>query len=228
MRFRVGNAFVRDSATHCNFAGDDCWIVRTHPKIDAISAPDGYVTGGQLIEIEGWGLKGQSIDDVEVTIDGVPCVVQTHSMQLITCISGEAEGISLAETAQPGSPGLSQYVYDRPNEGSNPYWNMFYDGENILAEHKLLTAFENTYNNYTRAGTLDQGWFKAPETGNYRFYTSCDNACRFYMDTVNKFDKDAPVEADVEQLAFRWWATSFRDYHRIPEEDETNQAATSS
>lgn len=46
VRFRVGNAFLRESAKHCNFAGDDCWYVKTHPKIDSISAVDGYKTGG--------------------------------------------------------------------------------------------------------------------------------------------------------------------------------------
>jgi len=45
-RFRVGNALLRDSAKHCNFKGDDCWYVKTHPKIDSISADAGYTTGG--------------------------------------------------------------------------------------------------------------------------------------------------------------------------------------
>ena len=46
VRFRVGNAYLRDSAYHCNFAGDDCWYIKTHPKIDTISVTDGYITGG--------------------------------------------------------------------------------------------------------------------------------------------------------------------------------------
>ena len=33
VRFRTGNAYVRESAKHCNFAGDDCWYVKTHPTI---------------------------------------------------------------------------------------------------------------------------------------------------------------------------------------------------
>ena len=37
VRFRVGNAFLRESSYHCDFAGDDCWYVKTHPKIDSIS-----------------------------------------------------------------------------------------------------------------------------------------------------------------------------------------------
>lgn len=46
IRFRVGNAFLRESSKHCNFAGDDCWYVKTHPKIDSISATTGYTSGG--------------------------------------------------------------------------------------------------------------------------------------------------------------------------------------
>ena len=46
VRFRTGNAYLRPSAKHCNFAGDDCWYVKTHPKIDSISSDTGYLTGG--------------------------------------------------------------------------------------------------------------------------------------------------------------------------------------
>ena len=46
VRFRVGNAFLRESSKHCNWAGDDCWYVKTHPKIESISAAEGYTTGG--------------------------------------------------------------------------------------------------------------------------------------------------------------------------------------
>ena len=37
-RFITGDSFIRATARHCNFAGDDCWNVRTHAKIDSISA----------------------------------------------------------------------------------------------------------------------------------------------------------------------------------------------
>jgi hypothetical protein len=75
VRYRVGNAFLRESSKHCNFKGDDCWHVKTHPKIDSISASAGYTTGGQTLTISGWGLKGTSLADVSVTVDGVACVV---------------------------------------------------------------------------------------------------------------------------------------------------------
>ena len=106
VRFRVGNAYVRESAKHCNFAGDDCWNVRTHPKIDSISKADGYVTGGQAMTINGWGLKGDTLNDVSVTVDGVPCSVTTSTSDKITCVTGHAFSTSLDGVSQPGSPGL--------------------------------------------------------------------------------------------------------------------------
>ena len=68
------------------------------------------------------------------------------------------------------------------------------DGLVPVVETKLQTAFENSYKNYTRAGAVSNGWFKAPATGNYRFYMSCDDACKVWLDSTNKFDKSAPVE----------------------------------
>lgn len=61
------------STKHCNFAGDDCWTVRTHPKIESISSNTGLTTGGQILTINGKGLNGT---DVEVVIDGIPCEIQ--------------------------------------------------------------------------------------------------------------------------------------------------------
>ena len=125
VRFRVGNAYLRESAKHCNFSGDDCYYVKTHPKIDSISAPDGYITGGQTITIDGWGLKGATgMGDVSIMVDGVPCEVTSHSFDQTTCVTGTAESISLDGVSQPGSPGLTQQILNSENSNSNPYWNM--------------------------------------------------------------------------------------------------------
>lgn len=100
VRFRVGNAYLRETAKHCNFAGDDCWYVKTHPKIDAISMEEGYVTGGQTLTIDGWGLKGATgMQDVSVTVDGVPCSVTEHSLEQVKCVTGAAEGVSVTDVS---------------------------------------------------------------------------------------------------------------------------------
>ena len=152
VRLRVGNAYLRESAKHCNFAGDDCYYVKTHPKIDSISATDGYITGGQTITLTGWGLKGETIANVTVTVDGVPCKVLTSTLEQITCETGSSDALSNDGVSQPGSPGLTSIIRDSDNENTNPYWNMRTDGAVPIVETKLMTAMENSYNNYTRAG----------------------------------------------------------------------------
>jgi hypothetical protein len=81
VRFRVGNAFNRESSKHCNFEGTECWHVKTHPKIDSISADAGYTTGGQTLTIKGWGLKGTTLANVDVKVDGVSCKVLTSTLE---------------------------------------------------------------------------------------------------------------------------------------------------
>ena len=107
VRFRVGNAFLRGSSKHCNFAGDDCWYIKTHPKIDSVSAASGFITGGQELTITGWGLKGNTMDDVKVLIDGVGCKVTSNTKTEIKCTTGETSSVSKTGVSQPGSPGLS-------------------------------------------------------------------------------------------------------------------------
>lgn len=182
VRFRVGDAYLRESAKHCNFAGTDCWYVKTHPMISKVSAADGYTTGGQTLTIDGWGLKGDALANVTVTVDGVDCKVTESTLEQIKCVTGAATTVSTTSVSQPGSPGFTQKIYDSTNDSQNPYWGMFTDGNIPVTETKLLTGFENTFNNYTRAGTNTKGWFKAPAAGNYRFYISCDDNCQFWMD----------------------------------------------
>ena len=182
VRFRVGNAYLRETAKHCNFAGDDCWYIKTHPKIDAISATDGYITGGQTITLTGWGLKGETVANVTVTVDGVPCKVLTSTLEQITCETGSSNATSLDGVSQPGSPGLTSKSMNSNDANANPYWGMRTNGKVPVVETKLLTAMENAHNNYTRAGVSNKGWFKAPAAGNYKFYMSCDSACQLFLD----------------------------------------------
>jgi len=91
------------------------------------------------------------------------------------------------------------------------------DDETPIQELKVLTAFENSYNNYTRAGTFTQGWFKAPETGNFKFYISCDDYCRLNMDSSSPWNKAAPQEPTLIEIARKDGAsTGFRNYFMTP------------
>ena len=70
-RFTTGDSFIRKTALHCNFVGDECWNVRTHARIDSLSMSTGYKNGGQVLTISGWGLES----GVSVTVEGITCEV---------------------------------------------------------------------------------------------------------------------------------------------------------
>jgi len=221
VRFRVGNAYKMESSKHCNFAGDDCWYVKTHPKIDSISAVDGYLTGGQTLTIGGWGLKAEKLEDVEVTVDGVACKVTSSTLESITCVTGAAAAVSV-EGPQPGHHGLKQRIIDPEDPDKGPYWGMFTDEQHPVVETKLLTGFENSYGNYSRAAADAKGWFKAPETGRYKFHTSCYNYCRLYMDET-KFAAPSADAVAWTTLANEGSNRGWRNYLLPPTMDPTTE-----
>ena len=59
--------------------------------VSEISASEGFVSGGQELEIHGHGLSGEA---VSVKIDGVECRIREKRNDKITCVSGEKGSIS--------------------------------------------------------------------------------------------------------------------------------------
>ena len=223
MRFRTGNAFLRDSSRHCNWAGDDCWHVKTHPKIESISVASGYQTGGQTLTVNGWGLKAEKNSDAEVTVDGVACKVTETSAESLTCITGKTENVSF-EGSQPGSPGVLSRVIEPTG---NPSWN-YRDPTKIDEKYvttKLLTNWEDNHRRHITANTHSKGWFKAPETGKYRFHISSRNDARFYFDSTAKFAKDADATSTMTEVAYHYGNTGWRRYHLDPTVETYNNVA---
>jgi hypothetical protein len=72
---KYGRTHLRFTTKHCNFAGNECWSIRVHPKIDSISSNTGNLDGGQNLVIKGFGLKG---NNSVVKIDGIDCKVNTE------------------------------------------------------------------------------------------------------------------------------------------------------
>lgn len=107
-RFRSGHAYKRSTAQHCNFAGDDCWYVRSHPKIESISATSGSTEGGQTLTINGVSLGGLS---PSVSVDGVDCVVTSQSSTEVSCETGYQASPTASGTEMPGQPGILKTVY---------------------------------------------------------------------------------------------------------------------
>lgn len=157
IKFHGGNALNMPTSRKCNFAGDECWTVKTHPKIENLSGNTGYTTGGQNLRIYGHGLNGT---DVSVLVDGVPCQVGTSTVDYIECVTGEAQAESL-EGPQPGQPGLK---HEKIMADGNTNYGMI-DNDDYPAETSLYTSFETYKNQNNYYVQVLSGWFKAPVSG---------------------------------------------------------------
>jgi len=75
------------SMNHCDYAGTTCYQTKTVPAIYSISQKEGYVTGGQIITVTGFGFNDGTIVP---TIDGVLCTVLSQDDKGFTCRAGSA------------------------------------------------------------------------------------------------------------------------------------------
>ena len=204
----MGDSYLRHSAKHCTWEGDECWHVRTHPVIDAISASEGYLSGGQELRISGFGLNGT---DVQVTVDGVQCKVTSNSQEEIICLTGEGRAPSQTGVDQPGSPGLRSSLRDPEGEGTGLGWHDRYTDTHPIVEAKLMTSFETLVDEVERAGYIMDGWFKAPETGRYRFYLACDDVCQLNLDSEHPYGTEGQ-DVFNNNISLRTSWTSWRHY----------------
>ena len=154
--------------------------------------------------IKGWGLKGTTLNDVEVLVDGVACKVTKSTLEEIYCVTGSADVVSIGDISQPGNPGLTYTRKDPPND-ANPWWGLRVDSNYEVVEKKLVTAFEHgsVSNWHLRDGMTSSGWFKPPATGRYRFLMSCDDACQVFLNTDKPWNKSNPEEAELTQINVR-------------------------
>lgn len=218
-RFITGDSYIRNTARHCNFAGDDCWNVRTHAKIDSISANQGNTNGGQELTIRGWGFESGT----DVTVAGEACTIISAQMDEVKCVTGQSSAASVDNVNQPGQPGIARRVYDPSSSGQSvsfdhltanpPTWP--------LVDEKLELVFEQPTDYSYKVGQIWDGYFKAPATGEYRFYLSCDDACQLRLDSTNHLSTGAPFNPVT--IAIRWWHTHWRNYLDPPHADDDNQ-----
>jgi hypothetical protein len=193
---RFGKPTFKKSANHCNWAGNDCWNVRVHPRIDSISASSGFLLGGQTLVITGHGLTGTT---KTVTVDGVECYIEEDlsSDTKLYCTTGKKASASTVGTSMPGQPGIKY------SNGGTPV---------------LTTAIETIHPD--KAGGdkkthVFQGWFKAPETGEYRFYCSADDSSRIEIDSVNAYG-GAGVTTLVKVAENTKYELGYRNWNLAP------------
>ena len=139
-----------------------------------------------------------------MTVDGVDCPIngaKRNDDTRITCTTGPkptATDPSLYGE-QPGSPGMIRTIFDSESRHILYYrdeWDSSWvrPGREHIEDVELRTSFEteiNELNNKPNRGVLMDGWFKAPDSGEYRFYMACDDHCRLWLDQ-NPFDENDP------------------------------------
>lgn len=193
---RFGKPTIRKSANHCNWAGTECWTVRIHPRIDSISASSGFLTGGQTLKITGHGLSGTT---KTVTVDGIECYVEPTSTDTeLVCTTGKKAAASTVGVAIPGQPGIKY------NNGTTP---------------RLTTAIETLHPNkpYSDKKTHTfEGWFKAPETGEYRFYVAADDSSNIQIDSVNPFVNGSEPKSLATVAANTVYSIGYRNWNISP------------
>jgi hypothetical protein len=106
LKFEQGFAVHTPGVTRTNFAGDDTWKVRVHPRIDSIDHSSGNVAGGQILTISGASLNSTDAD-ISVLVDGINCSVDyvLSNSESITCKTGVSSGPSTTDL-QPGTLGI--------------------------------------------------------------------------------------------------------------------------
>ena len=154
--------------------------------------------GGQTLVIKGFGLKGNTS---VVKVDGVDCKVnlQLSTDTALYCETGSKATPSITNKPQPGQPGISRSVNTTP----------------VLND--IVTTLETIPQGLVEGKTHTyEGWFKAPESGEYKFYVAADDSIILSLDSTNAFDPASPVTTTLVEVAKMNWNSGWREYNRPP------------
>jgi hypothetical protein len=151
--------------------GVTCYKAKTIAVITSVSANTGLTTGGQLLTLTGFGFNSTT---ASVSIDGVTCAVKSFSATSLTCQTG-SKGSASVSGNQVGQQGLKREVYN-----STTYLSLSSIGVSAVPTNtKLGLSLEPPQNEKDGYwGNRYTGYLKAPLSGRYRFYMSCDNQCK--------------------------------------------------
>jgi len=188
------------SMKQCNYDASECYTAKSVPAIYSIDQKEGFVTGGQVITVKGFGFGSGTI---KPTLDGVACDVLTQKSDEFTCRAGSKDGPSVlvdkvtskdkdgnvikdeegkdVTTEVPkdfvGQQGLSLRKFKEWDWHNTYHWKKREDDpkqfKDLLAMHyEGIDSNDNMYQ-----ANIYRGWFTAPETTKYRFHQSCNDYC---------------------------------------------------
>ena len=89
-----------------------------------------------------------------------------------------------------------------------------------MTEESLELVFEQPMDYDHKVGQIFDGYFKAPATGEYRFYLDCDNSCQLRLDSSTPLSMNAPFNPVViaDQIKSTW-----RNYLQPPHIDDISK-----
>ncbi|CDW80878.1 ipt tig domain containing protein [Stylonychia lemnae] len=204
LKWRVGNSLHKDTQmVQCDVENKNCYKVKVVPVISKLSSNAGYNTGGQILQIDGYGFQS---DNISIIIDGIECKVLSHSLKKLTCKTG-AQPKSSTDQFFVGSNGLKRSFYNITDQSIGQSWSRLVS-EN-LQEISIALSFETQRNQMDGySGNIFKGYFKPPTSGRYRFYMACDDACFLFMNVNGTNTKDPAGAIQLMNSGY----TSYRNY----------------
>jgi hypothetical protein len=198
MQWETGKARTLDHyATTCDIFNRTCYQAKTVPVIFDISDNVGYSSGGQNLTVKGHGFGGGNIT---ATVDGANCVVTQFQDDSFSCEVQPKATIS-QPGLYPGSHGVRRSFYNTTNYMW--HWSDFDTQPHV---DSLLMDMQTPYSlPGDRMANRMKGYFVPPVTTRYRFYMSCDDQCRFELDTTND-------PANLTLIMESRHHTAYRDY----------------
>ena len=177
MKFKVGDTLSNEQTMlTCDYSNTTCYKAKVLPTVSSIDVSSGYATGGQTLNIKGYGFhKGQ----VEVKVDGVPCEILGKEAEFLTCVTG-AQANPSTGSLFVGQSGLRRKIFNTTYSLS--FASLSTDQNFTLKLSTSLEPPQNFKNPFY--GNLYTGFFKAPASANYRFYMSCDDSCSLDLSNV--------------------------------------------
>lgn len=163
----------------CPYNMTGCYSAKYVPAIFSTNATEGYVTGGNTLQIKGSGFKaGMASPNVSVEVDSLACAITKLADDAIECTLKESAAVSNLTNPYIGQYGIRRSFVNKTTTPS--YSDIWLD---TTPQH-LATAFSGWLNFENYYGNGFKGWYLAPETTEYRFHMQCDDLCKFELSTV--------------------------------------------
>ena len=188
------------------------------PNIEKLSRlPNHSSPNGQLLKITGKGFSKVPSQNTVMVVDQI-CEVKESDFYHITCEMPPFTAFNQA--AYIGTRGMKRY-----------FWNNTYTDLSSLDGIVTPTSVENFFepegpeNLGFKYRDIWKGLFKAPKTGEYRFFISGDDYSYFLIDSVTPFTTTNAVYNPVEVAKVDGWS-SYRDFTKYDDQISDNISLT--